>query len=78
MATITKDTNPVAAVVFACMGGKFRLHEIKSRKYGSSYSVLDDQGNVIGEAYQRYANGGFSVWTKPYAGYVSPDNIEWV
>jgi hypothetical protein len=41
-------------------------------------NVLNAAGDVIGGASQIYANGGWAVHTKPFAGYVGPDEITFV
>lgn len=76
MPTISNDTNPVAAVYFAILGGTFRLR--RDHRDPKWAEVLDDAGNVIGSAHQCYANGGWAVHTGPFAGYVRPDQVECV
>jgi hypothetical protein len=72
MATISNSDSPLLCVFFLLDGGKFRLRE----RVDGSAEVLDDEGEPIGHAYQR--GGGWSVWTKPFAGHVPHDQIEWV
>lgn len=72
MGTIRQDMSPVAAVFFACAGGKFRF-----RDESGFIRVLDDQNRVIGSAHRLYRNG-YTVHTRPFAGYVSDSQVVWV
>jgi hypothetical protein len=80
MKTITNETSPVDAVWHSCLGGSFRLRITRDDGPGHrSADVLDDAGNVIGNAYDYiYGGSAFSVWTKPFAGYVPMSQIEFV
>lgn len=72
--TINADTNPLAAVWFAILGRKFLLHE-----YTDGYAyVLNDDGQIIGEAHRMSKSGGWSVHTIPFGGVVSADQIMFV
>ena len=79
--TINANTNSVAAVMYSCLGGKFRIklennHALPGHRYGA---VLDDNGNTIGHAYDyTYHGGGFAVHTDPYAGYVPLTQIDFI
>lgn len=81
MTTIKSDTNSFAAVLFAVGGGKFKIlldepDALPGNRYGK---VLDDDANVIGGAYDSiYQGRGFCVHTKPFAGFVGLDQIEFV
>lgn len=77
---LTNDTDCVTAVAYACLGGMFRLRLTEDDGPGRRHAeVLDDAGAVIGSAYDYvYGGRGFSVWTKPYAGYVPMSQIEFV
>lgn len=80
MTTIKSDTSPVQAVMFAVTGGTFRLQLTNDEGPGhrSGY-ILDDDGNRIGDASDFiYGGRGFAVHTKPFAGFVSIDQIEFV
>lgn len=75
--TIDNSTDSVAGVWFALLGGKFLLRI--DHEFSSTFAdVLDSCGNVIGSATQMYADGGWAVHTKPYAGYVEPSQIIFV
>lgn len=81
MKTISNSIDSMSAVLFAILGGKFRLQlEDPKALPGQRYAmVLDDEGSVIGNAYDYVYNGnGFAVHTKPFAGHVSLDQIEFV
>lgn len=81
MTTIRTDTNPVGAVMFAVLGGTFRvrLTEGTPDKAGRSGHVLDDSGAVIGSAHDlTYGLRGFTVSTSPFAGFVPTRQIEFV
>ena len=76
MATIKADTSPRDAVLFSLLGGSFRLRRIAD---SGMFAVLDDDGNEIGHAHNvTYGNRGFSVWTRPFAGFVPIEQIEFV
>lgn len=80
--TITDSTDSHTAVLFAVLGGSFRirLRDCKRDSYGRrSGDVLDDAGNVIGYAHDLiYGASGFTVETRPFAGYVPNDKVVFV
>lgn len=83
--TISATTCPTEAVLHAVMGGKFRIHLIPEQDGGDSRpghrygSVLDDAGNVIGDAYDStYGGAMFTVHTRPFAGCVYLEQIVFV
>lgn len=79
--TINAETNSLEAVVFSIMGGKFRLRLTNpDAEPGKRCAfVLDDNDNVIGHAQDwTYGGSGFAVQTKPFGGYVSEEQIEFV
>ena len=81
MKTIKEDTNPVTAVWFALMGGKFRvrLHVEDHPTVSRWGDVLDDDDNVIGSASDFiYGGRGFAIHTKAYGGFVPSENIDFV
>jgi hypothetical protein len=81
MTTISQETDSVAAVFFAVLGGKFRLRlEDPKAPPGRRFAdVLDDQGNRIGGAYDYvYSGTGYAVHTRAFAGYVPEAQIEYV
>lgn len=39
-------------------------------------NILDSGGNVIGYYYRDRAHSGWSVWTKNFAGYADPEELE--
>ena len=72
--TINDDTDPFAATLFAVADGTFRLRETA---YG--WQVLDNADQVIGSASDiPYGASGFSVHTRPFAGFVPRRNVEFV
>jgi hypothetical protein len=81
MATIKADTRPTIAAFHALSGGKFRIrlnpgHSGPGTRVGA---VLDDDGNRIGSAHDwPYKDRGFSVHTRPFAGFVPREQIEFV
>lgn len=81
MTTINATTDSLTATVHAILGGKFRLRlrNPRARPGQREATVLDDSGEEIGEAYDStYGGAGFAVHTKPFAGYVALDQIEFV
>lgn len=78
--TITADTSPVAAVRHAVAGGKFIIRLDRDNGPGRrSGSVLDDAGNVIGDASDYiYGGRGYAVHTAAYAGFVSESEAVYV
>lgn len=81
MATIQDTTNPVQAVWHACSGGRFRvkLRDKRAKPGSRGGYVLDDAGNVIGDASDYiYGGRGFAIHTKPFGGYVPDDQIDFV
>lgn len=81
MSTINSQTSAGVAVVFACLGGKFRVRlDDPTAKPGSRWGdVLDDSGVRIGDASDYiYGGRGFAVHTRPFGGFVSEDQIEFV
>jgi len=79
--TIDRDTHSVAAVLFAIGGGRFRirLDDKRARPGQRSGKVLNDAGEVIGSASDYiYGGSGFAVHTRPFGGYVSADQIDFV
>lgn len=81
MGTINATTDSVSAVVHACMGGKFRVRlEDPKAKPGSRWGdVLDDNGVRIGDASDYiYGGRGFAIHTRPFGGFVSEEQIEFV
>jgi hypothetical protein len=72
--TIKDTTDPLTAMWFALSQGTFR---IRMRQDGLSGEVLDDDDNVIGSASTYlYGSRGFSVHTRPFAGFVSRDQVQ--
>jgi hypothetical protein len=81
MPTLDSDTNSLAALLFALGGGKFRvrLEDPNARPGSRRGAVLNDTGESIGEAADgTYDGAGFAVHTKPFAGYVALEQIEFV
>jgi hypothetical protein len=81
MSTISNKTNPLDAAMHAIRGGKFRIRlDDPDAPLGSRWGkVLDDDGNIIGEAHDLpYAGRGFTIRTEPYAGFADLDQIEFV
>jgi hypothetical protein len=83
MATITDRTSPLVAVHHALAGGCFRVRltqESRERAPGARVGVvLDDEDTPIGSANDwLYQGSGFSVWTRPFAGFVPLEQIEFV
>lgn len=80
MATINADTDALIAVMHVVRDGTIRIR--LTHDGGPSHRsgvVLDDEDNVIGECRDYiYGAAGFSVWTKPFAGFVSIEQIEFV
>lgn len=78
MLTISEGTNPVSAMWFALAGGTFRIRLTDDGGPGRRAGrVLDSDGNEIGSASDvTYGGRGFSVWTRPFAGFVPNEQIE--
>jgi hypothetical protein len=78
--TINDHTDSVTAVFHAILGGKFRIRIINDQGPGHRDGiVLDDNDVPIGSASDYiYAGMGFAVHTRPFGGYVSLDQIEFV
>jgi hypothetical protein len=74
--TINNATTSVSAVWHSLTGGKFILR-VTTPGQGWAH-VLDDQGNIIGDANQMYSDGGWAVHTKPFGGYVPSSQIIFV
>lgn len=71
--------NAIEAVWYAVTGGKFLLvlDDPDARPGVRSARVVDDEGKVIGHAYDYiYGGSGFSVWAGNYAGHVPMGQIE--
>jgi hypothetical protein len=79
MTAMTADTSSAAAVLYAVLGGKFRLLLTRDEGIGRrEAAVLDAAGNRIGYASDSiYAGRGWAVHTGPYAGYVPEAQIEY-
>ena len=78
--TIREDTPSVAAVWFSLTGGRFRVEKTSDDGPGQwSGRVLDDDGNSIGSAGSYpYGTRGASIHTRPFAGFVPIDQIDFV
>jgi len=77
----TDQSDSVAQVWSYLSGGKFRvrLDKPKARLGMRRGVVLDNAGNVIGDASDYiYGGTGFCVHTKPFGGYVPNDQIDFV
>jgi hypothetical protein len=77
MKTIGADTDALTGVVFAVMGGKFRVrlrNDVDSRwRWGY---VLDEEGNIIGCAQDMtYSGSGWCIEVKAYHGYAPLDQV---
>jgi hypothetical protein len=82
---MTGQEDSVTSVWAMCLGtGKYLLRRDKgTATYHDSIAskwaqVVNEQGERIGDAHQMYADGGWAVHTRPFAGYVSPDQIQFV
>lgn len=71
--TLSGDDNPVDALLFAVFGGKFLLRRLPG--WPNMAEVLNNAGAVIGTANRIYPDGGWSVSTRPFGGYVPPAQI---
>ena len=80
MATIDSSTNPVTAVQFAIAGGRFRIRLTSDDGPGRrSGHVLNDADEVIGDASDHiYRGSAFPVHTKPFAGHVAIEQVDFV
>lgn len=78
--TINENTGSTEAVGHAISGGKFRLRLVEDNGPGSRHAdVLDDNGKCIGGASDYiYQGRGWAVHTKPFAGFVPEEQIEYV
>jgi hypothetical protein len=78
--TISNATDSLTAVRFAIAGGRFRVRLTEDNGPGRRWGdVLDDNGSVIGSAHDSiYGGRGFAVQTRPFGGFVSTDQIDFV
>lgn len=80
MSALREDSSPVVAVLYAVGGGRFtvRLHPDSPREPGRRYGeALGADGEPIGSAHQAtYGVRGWTVWTRPFAGFVPAANVE--
>lgn len=73
--TATGREDAASLVVGVLMGVvRFRLRLCEGSD--AFADVLDPDGNVIGSAHQFYADGGWSIQTRPFGGYVKPSEVE--
>jgi hypothetical protein len=73
--TIRADSSPLVAMYHWLFGGKFILRYYSECR--DSAMVLDEGGNIIGEAHTM-RDGGWSVHTIPFGGYVPCSQIVFV
>lgn len=76
--TITSNTHPVDALRHTLLGGKFivRLSDPEAKPGHRSGYVLDDAGDIIGDASDYiYSGRGYAVHTGPFAGFVPAEDI---
>lgn len=80
MTTIKADTDSYTGVLFAVLGGIFRLRITDGTEPGHrSAHVLDDEGELIGSAHDLiYGARGWAVSTHAYGGFVSAAQVELV
>ena len=64
------------ALAVICGLVRWRFRRLRGDTFNAH--VLNAAGEKIGGAQQIYPNGGWAVHTKPYAGYVGPDDITFV